>query len=383
MTDDELRYSLGVDDSYRVVRVLADGASGRTELVTCGTSDLFVRKSIPSELANPEAWEVSREVSCPQVPVIRRTYWLPDAFVVVYDYVEGFSVAQMMRDQGKLGLQEATSIAVDVCAAAAELHQRSVIHRDITPGNVIVNAQGAHLIDLGIARRYDRGARHDTTRLGTFGFAAPEQFGFAQTDARSDVYSIGALLAFMLTGVLPSVPEFDSALEEVSPALRKVVEKACAFEPSARYASACELAQAVRAAVPAPAVSPTIQKAPQALLAALRNTHGGRRRAAILFVVVGALLVLLFVWVGVVLLMHPKSYSDPLSAILAFGIAAGVFDLCGFQPCLVVTHTRPYRDRGGRLGTYLRKCLRDTCLLAICFLFLVVLAVVLKSLTGA
>ena len=80
----------------------------------------------------------------------------------------------------------------------------------------------------------------------------------------------------MLTGVLPSVPEFDSALEEVSPALRKVVEKACAFEPSARYASACELAQAVRAAVPAPAVSPTIQKAPQALLAALRNTHERR-----------------------------------------------------------------------------------------------------------
>jgi serine/threonine protein kinase len=383
VTDEELECSLDVDGSYRIVRVLADGASGRTELVTRGIGDLLVRKFIPAELANPETWEAAREISCPQMPAIRLAYRLPDAFVVVYDYVEGFSVAQMVRDKGRLEPREAMPIVVDVCAAAVELHRRGIIHRDITPGNVIVNTQGAHLIDLGIARRYDQGAHHDTTRLGTFGFAAPEQFGFAQTDVRSDVYSIGALLAFMLTGVLPSAPEFESALEEISPALRRIVGRACAFEPSARYASARELAQAVRAVVPAsPALSVAL-RAPRPTLAALRSTHGGRRLAAVSFVTVAALLALLFVVTGVTLLMRPASYLTAISALTAFAIAVWAFDLCGLQLCLVVAHAHPYCDKRDRLRTYLRRCRRDTGLLIVCVFVLVVVGAVLEATAGA
>jgi len=115
-----------------------------------------------------------------------------------------------------------------------------------------VAADGAHLIDLGIARMRVDGASHDTTRLGTWGFAAPEQYGFAQTDARSDVFSLGRVLAYALTAADPADASFDSAAQEsplVSPALRKVIKKATAFEPSSRYQSTGELERALAATI--------------------------------------------------------------------------------------------------------------------------------------
>ena len=110
-----------------------------------------------------------------------------------------------------------TRLVVQLCEAAAALHAHGIIHRDISPTNVIVAADGAHLIDLGIARFRAEGATHDTTQLGTPGFAAPEQHGFAQTDARTDVYSLGRVLGYLLTGVRPEMPdaaEYEQALAD-------------------------------------------------------------------------------------------------------------------------------------------------------------------------
>ena len=118
----------------------------------------------------------------------------------------------------------------------------------------MVAADGAHLIDLGIARMRNSHATRDTTSLGTYGFAAPEQYGFAQTNARSDVYSIGQLLGYMLTGVRPDESAaYENALadESLVPAwVRTVVEKASAFEPSLRYRSAAGVAEALGVPVP-------------------------------------------------------------------------------------------------------------------------------------
>lgn len=118
---------------------------------------------------------------------------------------------------------------------------------------MVVSGGSARIIDLGNARIYVEGARHDTTRLGTWGYAAPEQFGFAQTDARSDVFGLGGLLGFLLTGINPGDETFDKALADearVPFVLRLVVERARAFEPSARYQTAADFMTAVRAAVP-------------------------------------------------------------------------------------------------------------------------------------
>ena len=93
---------------------------------------------------------------------------------------------------------------------------------------------------------------HDTASLGTWGFASPEQFGFAQTDARSDVYSLGRVLGFAMTGIRPDDETFDTVLSDravVPQSVFDVIQKACAFEPSSRYQSAEELSCALKDAV--------------------------------------------------------------------------------------------------------------------------------------
>ena len=92
------------------------------------------------------------------------------------------------------------------------------------------------------------GASRDTTSLGTRGFASPEQYGFAQTDARSDVYAIGKLLGYMLTGLQPDGDEYERTLRDTDATdsrLAEIVVRACSFEPSSRYQSAAEMARAL------------------------------------------------------------------------------------------------------------------------------------------
>lgn len=258
-------HAMDLDDAYRVDRVLARGAGGVTEIVALGESGPFVRKRIPSRLARRGVWGTLAECDCARLPRVIATYEMPDEFVVVCDFVPGENLEQLLSARGRLAEKDAARLVAQLCEAAAALHAHGIIHRDISPTNVIVAADGAHLIDLGIARFRAEGATHDTTQLGTPGFAAPEQHGFAQTDARTDVYSLGRVLGYLLTGVRPEMPdaaEYEQALADekiVSPRMRAVVERASAFEPSARYQSAVELARALGAEV-ADAAAPTAEK---------------------------------------------------------------------------------------------------------------------------
>ena len=239
---------MSIDDMYRVERVLARGAGGVTELVTIDGAGPFVRKKIPNRLAKQGVWSLIESCGCARLPKVEATYSLPDQFVVVYDFVPGQTLEELVVAKKRLVPEEAASLAADICEAAAALHSRGVVHRDLSPRNVIVAADGAHLIDLGIARMRVEGASRDTTSLGTRGFASPEQYGFAQTDARSDVYAIGKLLGYMLTGLQPDGDEYERALGDADATdsrLAEVVARACAFEPSSRYQSAAEMARAL------------------------------------------------------------------------------------------------------------------------------------------
>lgn len=250
MDDEQVLHAMGLDDSYRVERVLADHPSGVTELVTLDGAGPFVRRRIPLKIARRDVWARLGSCDSPRLPRVQATYELPDTFVVVCDYVPGPTLEQLVGSSGPLDPYRACEVALDVCEAAGELHAHGIVHRDISPGNVIVAADGAHLIDLGIARLVVEGASHDTTALGTWGFASPEQYGFAQTDARSDVYSIGRLLGYMVTGLTPGSDDYEAALadgERVPANVRAAVSHACAFEPSARYQTAGELSRALRA----------------------------------------------------------------------------------------------------------------------------------------
>ena len=319
MEDEEVFRALDADDAYEVVRELGRGAGGVTQLVRRagdgGGGDregaLLVRKYIPAEVANRDVWERVREIDDACLPRVREVYELPDRLAVVCDYVAGTTVRERVRGSGPMSVGEAADVAAEVCAAAGLLHARGLVHRDISPGNVVLADDGVHLLDLGIARERTEGASRDTTRLGTWGYAAPEQFGFAQTDARSDVYSIGRLLGFMLCGVEASDDSFDAAVGELGEAERRVIGRACAFEPSARYQSADELAAALRG----------LCEGGGSKAGRTRARRGAWRRVVCgLLAVFGALSTLLFVWVAFRLWTRPERPTDPYSALLGIDL---------------------------------------------------------------
>lgn len=250
MDDTQTMHAMGIDDAYHVEQVLARGPRGVTELVTIDGVGPFVRKKIPTVLAQRGVWSALGGSTCPRLPRVEATYELPDCVAVILDYVPGPTLEQVVAERGRLQQNEAVNLAQQICEAVQELHRLGILHRDLTPANIIVADDGAHIIDLGIARPLTDTANRnrDTTALGTYGFASPEQYGFAPTDVRSDIYSLGRILGFMLTGVYPDDTRYTPLLSDdlhVTPRLRAIVERATAFEPSARYQNVTQFARAL------------------------------------------------------------------------------------------------------------------------------------------
>lgn len=176
---------------------------------------------------------------------------------VIMDYVEGRTLAEVLAAEGPQSEDSVVDWGLQLCDALGYLHQRtpSVIYRDMKPDNVMLKPNGLVLIiDFGIAREYhDEGndvtaAVGDTVQLGTRGFAPPEQYGGnEQTDARSDVYALGATLYNLLTGKSPADPPYTmvplrQARPELSAGLERVVARATQTNPDDRYHDCAEMA---------------------------------------------------------------------------------------------------------------------------------------------
>jgi serine/threonine-protein kinase len=148
-----------------------------------------------------------------------------------------------------------------VCAVLRYLHtqQPPIIFRDLKPANVMLRETGQiTLIDLGIARIFKRGQRTDTVALGTPGYAAPESYGQGQSDARSDIYSLGATMYYLLARHDPASTPFafpppGSLRPELSPAVAAIMRRAVQQDPDQRFQTVAELEAALARAEAAPA----------------------------------------------------------------------------------------------------------------------------------
>ena len=166
------------------------------------------------------------------------------ACFLVREYVEGDTLQELMEKELPLTGQEAVGAAIQVCGLLNRLHQQNppVIYRDVKPQNVVRTLQGTYvLIDLDTARAYKDGVGEDTVFMGTRGLASPEQFGYQQTDARTDVYGMGMLLCYLLTGGYVKEKHFDALPRE----LKKVITKCTEFSPKDRYSSVKEVERAL------------------------------------------------------------------------------------------------------------------------------------------
>ncbi len=128
---------------------------------------------------------------------------------IAFEYIEGSTVRQRVEAQGALAVPEAVNIALQIAGALVHASRRGIVHRDIKPSNIILTPQGrAKLVDMGLARRFERAGDHGLTQsgmtLGTFDYISPEQARDPRdVDVRSDLYSLGCTLFHMLTGRPP------------------------------------------------------------------------------------------------------------------------------------------------------------------------------------
>lgn len=162
--------------------------------------------------------------------------------VTVREYVEGTPLDRY-AEENDITEKQAVGFCVQLCDILAYLHSREkpIIHRDIKPQNIIVKPDKTiSLIDFDIARQYSDDAETDTQFFGTRVYAPPEQYGFSQTDCRTDIYSLGVLLRFLLTG-----SEKERKDKPESKQLHRVIDRCAAFSPKDRYASV----EAVKAAL--------------------------------------------------------------------------------------------------------------------------------------
>jgi tetratricopeptide (TPR) repeat protein len=193
----------------------------------------------------------------PNLPRIHDHFTENDRSYLVMDFIDGETLEEYLDKRGHdpLPVEQVLDWAEQLCDVLSYLHnhQPPIIFRDLKPANVMISESGhIFLIDFGIARLFKPGQSHDTVALGSPGYAAPEQYGKAQSTPRSDLYSLGALIHCLLTGDDPSErPFFFRPASQVNPAippgLEALLQRMLEMDAERRPASAQEVLLALRA----------------------------------------------------------------------------------------------------------------------------------------
>lgn len=199
--------------------------------------------------------EMLKKLNHPNLPSIIDVIDTKDSFIIVMDYIQGGSLQKKLNKEGAQSPDDVIMWSKQLCDVLGYLHARKppIIYRDMKPANVMLKPDGnISLIDFGTAREYKQTKEGDTTWLGTRGYAAPEQFGgHGQTDARTDIYCLGATMYHLLTGYAPADTQFviypvgQLRPELAGSGIEKVVAKCCQPDPVNRYQNCAELMYAL------------------------------------------------------------------------------------------------------------------------------------------
>lgn len=198
--------------------------------------------------------DILKKLSHPNLPSIIDVIDTDESFIIIMDYIQGNSLNKALEEYGAQPQENVIEWAKQLCDVLGYLHSRNpaIIYRDMKPANIMLKPDGnVMLIDFGTAREYKEKNLADTTCLGTVGYAAPEQFGgMGQTDARTDIYCLGATLYHLVTGMNPCEPPYEiKPIREINPALsgglERIILKCTQRDPNDRYQSAAEMMYAL------------------------------------------------------------------------------------------------------------------------------------------
>ena len=259
-----------IDNRYQLQRVVAAGGMATIYHALDLRLDRPVAvKIMHSHLANDEAFvnrfireaKAAATLSHPNIVAIQDQGWneggVPAVFIVM-EYIEGFTLRDVINDQGALSATEALRYFSPVVAAMAAAHKHGILHRDIKPENILISKDGrVKIADFGLAKGPELGTTltvESSVILGSVSYLSPEQVQRGVSDVRSDVYALGIVLFEMLTGKKPfdgqspiqiaymhvneNIPAPSTVLSQVPPELDEIVLKAAANNPDKRYKDA-------------------------------------------------------------------------------------------------------------------------------------------------
>jgi serine/threonine protein kinase len=252
----EIHHLLG--GRYKITDVLSNGSMGAVYVAE--DTKLLNKRWVIKEMTAPPwmkdgiASEAETLIGLRHLNLPNIVDYLPSDHnqngYLVMDYVEGETLLdRFIRSGNRLPLELIISYAIQICEVLHYLHQQPdpIIHRDLKPANLMIDEhERIILIDFGTARRYKEGLTNDTVQIGTIGFAAPEQFDHTQTDCRTDLYSLGAILYYLLSDgqyyYLMGIPLAEKTkLHQLPIHLLAIIEKLLSHHPEDRYASAIEV----------------------------------------------------------------------------------------------------------------------------------------------
>lgn len=256
-----------VDNKYRILDIVGKGGMSVVylarnerankswaikEVRKVGEENLEVKKN--SLIAETE---MLKKLSHPNLPTIVDVIETRDTYLVVMDYIEGNDLAEVLKEYGAQSQEKVVDWGLQLCDVLQYLHTRDkpIIYRDLKPANIMLEPETRDgknkimLIDFGTAREVKIADANDTISLGTKGYAAPEQFGSnAKTDARTDIYCLGATLYHLITNHSP-VNEVMKPIREINPSLsqglERIIQKCTEYDPDKRYQSCAELTYAL------------------------------------------------------------------------------------------------------------------------------------------
>ena len=232
MVNRKLQY---LEESYEVLACLGNRPGQEVFLVRRkNDGKIYIKKYVSAKSA--EVYTRLQDIVHRNIPRIYGVAQGEDKGIVIEEFINGETLEEYMEKRGVLEENQVCSIVREICSALFVVHNRGIVHRDIKPENVMISNDGVvKVIDFGIARNIKEGKTQDTEILGTAGYAAPEQYGYGQTDARADIYATGVLMNRLLTGELPAQHLYSA------PVLQDIIKRCIEMDARNRFQTIQEL----------------------------------------------------------------------------------------------------------------------------------------------
>lgn len=242
-----------IEEKYEVIKVLGSGGMGTVYLCkNIRLGNLWAIKEIKKEhnthiniLSEPN---ILKELNHPGIPRIVDIFYIDNNLYMVQDFIDGQTLKDYIEEKGPLDTKSTCKIISSICDIIEYLHSMNspIIHRDLKPANIILTPNGnVVLIDFGISKVYKTDKHKDTVAMGSNGYAAPEQCGLGKSCKQTDIYGIGMVMYFLITGKPPSTalePFFGENYDNnVNDDLKNIIQKCVRNDILDRYPSAGEL----------------------------------------------------------------------------------------------------------------------------------------------